>query len=679
MDDFGALPIENAAAPPKNGLQEWGNRNPNLARIPATVAQGATDFVNSLRSYFPGAPDIKDGKIIPFSDQEYDRTNYFDEYGTTPNLLTNGATGIIAETPYAFVPGGIAERLGLMGTGSAEWLARRGIDAAIGMGASDALSKGKGIESSTPTNILNGLIYGGGGALGEYLPRGAAKIVETMQKNKLPTEAIVEGNRAAEFPDIGNIVGNPKATAKWDSLKNSWFSPAKKTQEAFIPEVQGVKYANLQNADEQAMQLYKELAGKPRIRAGETPPNTLQEAISNDLTRTYKTNSKTGGALFKEIEPDLQKAFINDFSNTETAAKAILNEAKTNSSLGVTDEALRKDIINRAENAAEFTKKSPLANSKIVTLTDKEKGRYPLNSIIKEERNLSDIAADLKASGNNAAARYYENLAKSYQGDINAVLQGSYPDVFEKLSVARDYWKNNVVPFRESSTVRSLLNNTFDQSEAALNLSNTLTNGKHSQLLNILPADIKNRIAADLLYKHGFNAIGDTAHLATDLSKAVNNIEPARLSDILGADTKSTLKNISKSVEQNATVLNDLNKSTKTVGSEGPNAVADISTHGVPGLFARIGNSALNSTTAPFWSRFLNAEQSPEIFARAVNNTPTTLADIRAIEAARPVTFSPARGAIANILSKPNITRIPVAGAVEGAKERKEKKNHGNR
>jgi hypothetical protein len=389
----------------------------------------------------------------------------------------------------------------------------------------------------------------------------------------------------------------------------------------------------------------------------------LHEAIANDVKAAHEANSKQGKKYFEEINPELEKIHLKEFPAIREKADAVLDKAKNSSDFGVTDPNISNDIIKRAQKAAQIHENygAPTEGEKIY---GKGKQPFPVNAAIEEERALSSTASDLRRRGDNAAARHYDDLAHGYKADIENTVKAHDVNTYDKLMKARDYWKNNVIPFRNGAP-NKIINNNFDEEFTPHNISNTLTNGTNNQILSALPEAAKNRIAADMLFKKAYNGVGETSHPAIDLASTLNSLHPGRLEPLLGQNLKSQLSEILNSVEKNKKVLSDIRAKTKTVSGSG---VGDVepTKEGVLGLV----KNSMNTPTAPYWSRFLSAKENPETLGAVMEGTPMDLNDIRRVQEGL---HSPLRGQASDILSKPNKTRIPTATLLQAIQGRKKK------
>ncbi len=645
----------------KTELQQFGENHPFLSSIPATVATGVTDFRNSLSPFIPG--------------MEQDTRNYYDTFGVKPNLLTEIGASSIGALPYMVAPEAAIGRLGMAGSSTLSALGRLATRAGVGVAENELMERGKGNQPNWQQDAMNGALFSGTGAVGDVMPLLGAKLVDRMQGTRLADEIINDGNRAAYYPDVGNIVGSPAGTEKWNSATKGWLSPAKEIQETHDVKFPNQQYSQIKNADSQAMDLYSQLKGK----------NPFHEDIATGLKDTHKELKKASSENYDALQPELEKLKIEEHPNVQEAANQILAEHKNNNLSGVIDDDLKNKIVTRARNAIESTSPkeektvSSILGSNGRPLVEETKTIKPVKNVndsITEERNIRAEASDLRSKGDLSAARYYDKLADAHEKDINSVLEYQAPETFEKLMKAREFHRENVIPFNESPLLRKIL----QKGKTPLTIADTLTKGMNEKLLSALPGDVKNKILGDLIYKKYLNGVGQVnANPSLAVAKRIETLPPEKIEKLFtDQNHKAALKSISNSVRGNKEVIGELSNPAKTVDGHSPGVGAVLSSSGEPHGLAHVGSGLTNYPTAPFWTRLLSTKKNPKLLEQLIDGKKVDLNDIRdMVSSSRKFgkaqeTISPdPRQWLINVLSKPNYTRLPLEAITQSQDKRK--------
>jgi hypothetical protein len=661
----------------------------------AAIASGAQDFANGIGNSLSFAPltdsritqglspqaQAKIASLIQAHGTPQDNTDYFKMLGANRNAATDIGQGLVGSLPYMVAPEAAIPELGLAGRGIASLLGRAGIRGASGV----AQQENQNPNASAGDDATNAAIYALTGGLSDILPLKAAQLVDMMHGTKLADQMIQEGNRANLFPDVGNIVGSPKGMEKWNNTVAAYGSPARDIQERSLVETPNNQYSAIQDADKKTNELYDKLTGGQEIHP----------AVSQDIQKNYAALKKQGDDMYKEINPTIKEEKISEHPNATVAAQDILNEQKENQLAGVIDPNVKSNIVLRAQNAlkmAEGKSAAPEAEgvaSLLESKTPADGANEPvsLDSKIKEERALSGMAADLRGRGDNSTARYYSNLSNAHAADIDAHLQANNPELLGKIQDARDFYKNNVIPYNESSVIRKVLNNNFDEEVSPLTLTNRLTDGTHDQLLSTLPQGTKNKLVADMLFNKTQNALGQVEHPSIDLASSIESVKPSRLNKILPKDdpTREALSDIYSAAKANKGALNDVSRSTQTLSSAGgPNAV-DVAhaVHNPASIGAILGKIA-DAPTAPYWTKFLSNEENPTLLDKIRDSQKVNTANVRQMTqpdtagaSIRDILSLDPRTVITNILSRPNYLRAPIVGTKQGIEENKRRNQNG--
>jgi hypothetical protein len=564
-----------------------------------------------------------------------------------PSLIAKLAEGVTESVPFALAPEAIITKAGLLKSGVAPFIARAGIRSGAGVGQNEIISAGKGEDTTAYGNLLAALGFAGSGAVGDILPLSAASKVNKMIEQKLPNDAIKQGNREANFPDTGSIIGSSEGSKLWDSLNHTLLSPSKKIQSDFNSQHITDKFENVKGADNEAINIHSALMPEKTFKnekTGEERPYT----ISDEIKDAYVANKGNSDKLYSGLDESLAQYKIGSNEKSVSAQKArdILVEAENDALFGVSDPALKKDIIDRAN----------------ATLKSEQK---PLDYALKEYRITRDKAFEEKAKGNLQASKHYNDIASSYRSDIEGVLAQKSPETLKQWKKADDYFHNNIVPFRESTKVNKLINNTFDEAMSPMNIATSLTNGEHKQLLSILPKEAKARMLGDLLFSgKRVSDFSDAGEVGAEIAKNISKERfGQRIEDIAGELPMSRIKEIAKKYARNNDVLGTIKGDVKKVGGKDGDVPMDKAE-----ILNWIKNT-FKTPTAPFYTRLLDAKKNPALLEKALAGEKITPSEImkmqkgRGFEGGAPVL---AQNIISQLLSKPNATRIPADSFITG-------------
>lgn len=705
-DGFTPHPIQPAQEP--SFLQNLGQYASSLGSnaagfgkgAAAAIASGAQDFANGIGNSLSFAPltdksltnglspqaQARIASLIQTHGTPQDNTDYFKMLGANRNAATDIGQGVVRSLPYMVAPEAAIPELGLAGGGIASLLGRAGIRGASGV----AQQENQNPNATMGNDATNAAIYALTGGVSDILPLKAAQLVDKMYGTKLSDQMIQEGNRANLFPDVGNIVGSPKGMEKWNDTVAAYGSPARDIQERSLVETPNNQYSAIQDADKKTNELYDKLTGGQEIHP----------AVSQDIQSTYKALKKQAGVLYDALDPEISKEVIAEHPNSTKAAQSILDEEKENDLSGVIDPNIKSNLVLRAQNALKMAEGKSAApetkgvKSLLESKTPADGANEPvsnepvsLNSKIKEERALSKLAADFRGRKDESTAKYYSDLADAHAADIDAHLKLNNPELLSGIQDARDFYKNNIIPYRQSPVISKVINNNFDEEVSPLTITNRLTDGTHDQLLSTLPQGTKNKLVADMLFNKTQNALGQVEHPSVDLASSIDSVKPSRLNKILPKDdpTREALSDIYSAAKANKGALNDVSRSTKTLSSAGGPDAVDVAhaAHNTANIGAFLGK-VIDASTAPYWTKFLSNEENPALLDKIRDGQKVNTANVRQMTqpdtagaSIREILSLDPRTAITNILSRPNYLRTPIVGIKQGIEENKRRNQNG--
>lgn len=417
------------------------------------------------------------------------------------------------------------------GAGAFTKLGARAADAAATGAYMNPLYAAADPNANLGKNALTGALLGGtlGGALGlpaaliehkvNRLAEGAYKGGALTPQQAGEAYQSIKPIIGASKIDLGSLINDPALSKKYhQDLKGTLGAGG---------QVENVQRDLIGKANQEAYDIIERLRGKHL-------PNNIPDELVNKVSSIKRDYSKKAGDMFKGLMKDAQEAGIqlNNFPSAEKYARQVLKEEKNVLASGV------KGEIRKVLDKLVIDKNTPNPIQNKSTLNEKRN----FKSAHFSHSNLGKLGDELAAKQEYRAASIANELQAKIRNDIeNAIKNSKNKDLYKKWSDAREFFKENVVPFREKSITKIL----EGQSEPR-KLAKELLLNKNKSIIPKLDQDTKNLVNyeqfSDLLKGIGSGNKDIAVH---DLLRRYNSLENKNATKLLTPDIQQRFKNLS--------------------------------------------------------------------------------------------------------------------------------------
>lgn len=430
-----------------------------------------------------------------------------------------------------------------------------GKNALFGAGAGAAQSAMEGDFKGAPQNALQGAGIGAvlgpatnlvGDAVNALRPSNFLKIFKGKTS---PEEAKVAAEMAGDLPvGLGQILDSSKLNKIEKTLGVIPFSGAAAKADK-IKDATGMQTEKLlslmrgnQSEEEIAANLHK----------GIVDANKMHKAKAKELYDAFLNSAKENNVT------------ILDTPETQKIAKQYLDEHLQNAT------PLDKKMVKTLQD---LTKKRTQESALVDASGKKISKDEPINidEMHNRIKSLKKLARTIEKK-DPYLSDIYNDLSGTMRKDLhNAAIASGSPDVTANLSVADKYYKENVVPYKQTD-VKNLINEKSNQE----NIGNFLTQSKKhiDKIVSDLPDSLK-KSAAYLKFKSAIkeNPQGKYSSEPKKLFDAYNNLSVAQKDKLFSKSEQKEFQRLGK--------LAEFNKNSKLKEKHGINASHALSALGL--------------------------------------------------------------------------------------------------
>jgi len=216
-------------------------------------------------------------------------------------------------------------------------------------------------------------------------------------------------------------------------------------------------------------------------------PQNLNKVSSDEVLKAFRKDKKQDRINFKPLNDqsirldELSKKSGIPFSGYASTARDLLANKENMANLfGAHAPDMTAKLSGEMSKASNFMDKSQEAG---VTLPE----------AIKRIKTLGRLGRSVEDSGNRDDARLLYAMHHGLKNDVLNILKGSgRGDLADRLMMANEFHKNNIVPFYRTREIRKIIGSQGEHESVGDTLAKELFHPGNARILNKIPQNIKN-------------------------------------------------------------------------------------------------------------------------------------------------------------------------------------------